>query len=586
MSSSSETAFIQEGSGHSLTEVVLDDITNPDGDSSIPSRSDVQREDTITAIVTGASQGSVSIIRLSGPEAAWIAGKVFRYGGKFRFDWTPESHRVYHGTAVDGKEAVLDEVLLICMRAPRSYTAEDVIELHCHGGGVCAERVLRATIEAGARPAKPGEFTLRAFLNGRLGLSQAESVMELVTARTPAAADSALAGLQGGLGQAVAQMRQAGLMLLGELEARLDFEEDLPAADLGRLTDQVSFMQRSIEDALRTAKQGNLLRKGLQVAIVGRPNVGKSSLLNAWSRTNRAIVTAVAGTTRDVLEAGLVKIGVERSQAAAVSADVVIMVVDAQQGWTRADSDIFTALWGEGPGTASCRVQGLAMLVANKCDLLPQAEARFATENSGSSSSTRASLVMPAARSAHLTVNLSHDASEQHSPELQASATPGAGSSPAQDSHSSSGKGSGGGGAQPPSSAGRAPQSHSSPPPPPPPPPLLPLLCKETFLKVVSTSAATRQGLDSLDTCLLQVAGAPQLAEGGVSWAVNARQSGALVSAHESLMRVVESSSQGLPIDFWTIDLRSAIISLGEVDGDDVTEEVLDNIFSRFCIGK
>lgn len=473
-------------------------------------------EDTIVSVVTGpTSQGAVAIIRISGSDAIDVSSRLFRPNGRHKPGWRPITHQLYYGTVVDDEGAMIDEVLLLPMLSPRSYTREDVIELHCHGGGVCAERVLRRCLESGARPARPGEFTLRAFLNGRLDLAQAESVLQLVTARTPAAADSALAGLQGGLGQAVGSMRHACLALLAELEARLDFDEDLPAADNGRLRQQVESLQQQIEAALRTARRGQLLRTGLQVAIVGRPNVGKSSLLNAWTRTDRAIVTDIAGTTRDVLEAGLVlpggvpltlldtagirrssdaveKIGVERSQAAAVGADIVLMVMDASAGWTAADAEIFRSMWGDGPGSSSCLVQAPALLVANKMDLMGDG---------------------------------SRDV-------------------------------------------------------------LLPIVPKQAFSAVVKTCATSRAGLEELEQGVLTLAGAPELAAGGLSWAVNERQAAALVAAHEALMRVAESVGEGLPIDFWTIDLRAAVIALGEVSGDDLTEEVLDAVFSKFCIGK
>eukprot|EP00882_Tetradesmus_deserticola_P010207 GHRQ01010784.1.p1 GENE.GHRQ01010784.1~~GHRQ01010784.1.p1 ORF type:complete len:382 (+),score=102.43 GHRQ01010784.1:62-1207(+) len=274
-------------------------------------------EDTIASMVTGGSRsGAVDIIRVSGSEAVQVAQRVFWPQGRFRFSWRPQSQRIYFGTAVDGEGRVVDEVLLLAMLTPRSYTREDVIELHTHGGGVCAQRVLRACIEAGARPARPGEFTLRAFLNGRMDLSQAENVLQLVNARTSTAADSALAGLAGGLGQLVSELRGDLLEILAELEARLDFDDDLPPMDVPALVEDITVLQRDIEAALRTSRQGNLLRQGLQVAIVGRPNVGKSSLMNSWTGTSRAIVTDIAGTTRDVLEAG----GMAYSAAAATCA--------------------------------------------------------------------------------------------------------------------------------------------------------------------------------------------------------------------------------------------------------------------------
>ncbi|PNH05164.1 tRNA modification GTPase MnmE [Tetrabaena socialis] len=275
----------------------------------------------------------------------------------------------------------------------------------------------------------------------------------------------------------------------------LDFDEDLPPIDLPALKANIEGVQAGIEHALRTARTGSLLRRGLQVAIVGRPNVGKSSLLNAWTNSDRAIVTEVAGTTRDVLEASLSvggvpvalldtagirqsedvveRIGVERSQAAAAAADVVVMVVDGAEGWTDADAAIFRALWGDGPGTPGCKVKGAALLVANKEDLRPQPSGAAAGELS------------------------------------------------------------------------------------------LPLLARDTFAAVVRTSAPERRGLEELDAALLRLAGAP-----------------------EALMRLNESATSDLPLDFWTIDLRAALLALGEVSGEEVAEQVLDAVFSRFCIGK
>ncbi|WIA14128.1 hypothetical protein OEZ85_002672 [Tetradesmus obliquus] len=472
-------------------------------------------EDTIASLVTGGSRsGAVDIIRVSGSEAVQIAQRVFWPQGRFRFNWQPRSQRIYHGSAIDSSGRMIDEVLLLAMLRPRSYTREDVIELHTHGGGVCAQRVLRACIEAGARPARPGEFTLRAFLNGRMDLSQAENVLQLISARTATAADSALAGLAGGLGQLVSELRGDLLEILAELEARLDFDDDLPPMDVPALVEDITVLQRDIEAALRTSRQGNLLRQGLQVAIVGRPNVGKSSLMNSWTGTNRAIVTDIAGTTRDVLEAGLTvsgvpitlldtagirsscdtveQLGVERSTAAAAAADVVVMVVDAAAGWTDDDGEIFDALWGrDGPGSSSCKVRGPALLVVNKSDLAAGTK------------------------------------------QLQ-----------------------------------------------------LPLLAKETFQAVVQTSAVTRDGLPDLDAALLKLAGAPQLAAGGVSWSVNERQAEALIRAHEALGAVGESIAADVPLDCWTVDLRAALLALGEVSGEGVGEEVLDAVFSKFCIGK
>src|ERR687886_1832674 len=318
--------------------------------------------ETIAAIATAVvpQQGSVGIVRLSGQDAIGIAHTLFHAPGHQAW----ETHRILYGYVHHPQtQQLVDEALLLIMQAPRSYTREDVVEFHCHGGIMPVQQVLQLCIEQGARLAQAGEFTLRAFLNGRLDLTQAESIADLVGSRSPQAAQAALAGLQGKLAVPIRQLRATCLDILAEIEARIDFEEDLPPLDEAAVVAQIEQVLAEVTHILATADRGELLRTGLKVTIVGRPNVGKSSLLNAWSRSDRAIVTPLPGTTRDVVESQLVvggipiqvldtagirettdqveKIGVERSRRAAQAADLVLLTIDASAGWTQADQEIY-----------------------------------------------------------------------------------------------------------------------------------------------------------------------------------------------------------------------------------------------------
>ncbi|MBD2440739.1 tRNA uridine-5-carboxymethylaminomethyl(34) synthesis GTPase MnmE [Nostoc sp. FACHB-110] len=455
---------------------------------------------TIAAIATAVvpQQGSVSIVRVSGSQAMAIAQSLFHAPGKQVW----ESHRILYGYIRHPQtRELVDESLLLIMKAPRSYTREDVVEFHCHGGIIAVQQVLQLCLEQGARLAQPGEFTLRAFLNGRLDLTQAESIADLVGAKSPQAAQTALAGLQGKLAHPIRQLRSNCLDILAEIEARIDFEEDLPPLDDNAIISGIENIAAEITQLLATKDKGELLRTGLKVAIVGRPNVGKSSLLNAWSRSDRAIVTDLPGTTRDVVESQLVvggipvqvldtagiretadqveKIGVERSRRAASAADLVLFTIDAAVGWTEGDQEIYE------------QVQHRPLiLVINKIDLVNKAESKL----------------------------------------LQSK---------------------------------------------------IPNLDSQ-----ILTAASQNQGIDDLETAILEVVQQGKVQAADMDLAINQRQAAALTKAKISLEQVQATITQQLPLDFWTIDLRGAIQALGEITGEEVTESVLDRIFSRFCIGK
>jgi len=353
-------------------------------------------DDTIAAIATAvaAGEGSVAIVRLSGPEAEAIGRRLFRAPGAQ--PW--ESHRVLYGHVCDPASGEpVDEALLLLMRAPRSFTRETVVEFHCHGGLICVQRVLELVLAAGARQALPGEFSQRAFLNGRLDLTRAEAISELITARSRRAAQLAMAGLDGGLERCIAALRERLLDQLAELEARVDFEEDLPPLDGAAVAAELAAVRAELEQLLSEAEQGQLLREGLRVAIVGRPNVGKSSLLNRLSRSERAIVTDLPGTTRDLVESELVlqgvpltlldtagiratddrveQLGIERSRAALQAADAVLLLFDLSAGWNAADAAL-QALVPD--GVPLLRVGNKAdQLEASAVAAAPEAEVRI-----------------------------------------------------------------------------------------------------------------------------------------------------------------------------------------------------------------
>jgi tRNA modification GTPase len=455
----------------------------------------LQRE-TIVAIASAVvpQQGSIGIVRLSGVTALEIAQKLFFAPGKQ--SWA--SHRILYGYIQDPRtHTIIDEALLLIMKAPRSFTREDVIEFHCHGGIMPVQQVLQLCLEYGARLAQAGEFTLRAFLNGRIDLTQAESVAEIVNAQSPQSAQIALAGLQGKLAQPIRNLRATCLDILAEVEARIDFEDDLPPLNETEIKQNLQGVFAQVQQILATADRGELLRTGLKVAILGRPNVGKSSLLNAWSQSDRAIVTDLPGTTRDIVESQLVvkgipiqvldtagirdtsdtveKIGVERSLNTAQQADLILFTINTAEGWTKEDQEIYQQIKNRP-----------LILVINKSDLTPHP-------------------------------------SLQNIPKIK----------------------------------------HQ-----------------------IDTAAAQNQGIEDLENTILTAIQAQEIESADLDFAINQRQKGALIRAKTALMQVQETINNQLPLDFWTIDLRSAIQALGEITGEEITESVLDRIFSRFCIGK
>ena len=461
--------------------------------------------DTIAAIATAVApgEGSVAIVRVSGPEAEAIGRQLLITPGQQVWD----THLVLYGHVVDPhSQERVDEVLLLLMRAPRSFTRETVVEFHCHGGLVAVQRVLALVLAAGARRALPGEFSQRAFLNGRLDLTRAEALSEMVCSRSRRAAQLAMAGMDGGLQQQIGGLREQLLDQLAELEARVDFEEDLPPLDPQAVVQVLTAVRAELEQLVVQARQGELLREGLRVAIVGRPNVGKSSLLNLLSQRERAIVTDLPGTTRDLLESQLVldgvpitlldtagirstddrveQLGIDRSLQALASADAVLLLFDLSAGWTAEDQQLLEQV-----------PEGVVLVVAgNKLDQCTQVAGEAQAEQ---------------------VAQAGHEAGQSAD---------------------------------------------------------------------VCFSALSGEGRDALVKQLLTSCGAGPLE--GLQVALNARQRDLAAAAAVSLERALEAAEQQLPWDFWTIDLRAAVRSLGEITGEEVSEAVLDRVFSRFCIGK
>ncbi|MCM3217334.1 tRNA uridine-5-carboxymethylaminomethyl(34) synthesis GTPase MnmE [Niallia taxi] len=326
--------------------------------------------DTIAAISTPMGEGAIAIVRMSGPESFLIADKVFKSIGNKRIKEVA-SHTIHYGHIVDpGTEEIIEEVMISVMKGPRTFTKEDVIEINCHGGMASVNRLLQLLVTNGARLAEPGEFTKRAFLNGRIDLSQAEAVMDLIRAKTDKAMNVALGQMEGRLSKLIRSLRQEILETLAQVEVNIDYPEydDVEEMTHQLMLDKSKFVQEEIRKLLQTSQQGKILREGLSTVIVGRPNVGKSSLLNSLVQDSKAIVTDIPGTTRDVIEeyvnvrgvplrlldtAGIretedivERIGVEKSRKVLKEADLILLVLNYSDDLTEEDINLFKAIEG------------------------------------------------------------------------------------------------------------------------------------------------------------------------------------------------------------------------------------------------
>lgn len=325
----------------------------------------IMHTDTIAAISTALGEGSIAVIRVSGPESIAIIDRVFRSSRRLR---EADSHTVHYGHIVDPESSeTIEEVLVTLMRAPRSFTTEDVVEVNCHGGVVSVKKVLELILRSGARLAEPGEFTKRAFLNGRIDLAQAEAVIDVIRSKSDRAFANAFKQMEGSLSQQVQRLRSKLVEVMAHIEVNIDYpEHDVEELTNAYIKDSCTSLLSEIDQLLSTADRGKVLREGIETAIIGKPNVGKSSLLNQLARENRAIVTDIPGTTRDVIEeivtlngiplklldtAGIretsdlvEQIGVERSKSALAAADLILFVLNYNDPISREELELLEQL--------------------------------------------------------------------------------------------------------------------------------------------------------------------------------------------------------------------------------------------------
>jgi len=478
-------------------------------------------DDTIAAIATPLGEGGLAVIRLSGPEAFAIADKNFQPVGKSSFKpSSAPTHTIQYGRIVRHGQTV-DEVLLAVMRAPRTFTREDAIEITCHGGLLPAKMVLDTVLENGARLAEPGEFTRRAFLNGRIDLTQAEAVADLIHSRTELALAAANEQLAGKLSQRINQLRDDMMKILAHVEAHIDFPDEDISPDtkeqlLARLESGVAFM----DELLRTANEGQILRRGIRVAIVGRPNAGKSSLLNQLLGRDRAIVSPIPGTTRDTIEetanirglpvvfidtAGLREAGdeieiegIRRSRESLAKAEFILHVLDASEPLTPADEKYLTEFTGK-----------KRILVRNKIDLpmklqLPLAPSFFLSDGDR--------LVEGRVRECD---------------------------------------------------AGDA-----------------------VTRRVVDVSCVAGQGIEALKDGIKGLAWSGEIRMEMLEVMINSRHQDALNRARAATRQTIDALRADLTLELTAMDLRIAVNAIGEIVGKTTTEDLLDSIFSQFCLGK
>lgn len=454
--------------------------------------------ETIAAVATGMGSAGIGIIRISGEDAICTAERIFR-GKRNKRLADSKSHMAHYGHIVDGEE-IVDEVLVLVMKAPHTYTMEDVVEIDCHGGPFVTNRILELVLRSGARPAEPGEFTKRAFLNGRIDLAQAESVIDIINSKNNYALKSSVSTLNGRLSSKIREMREELIYNVAHIEAALDDPEHISLEGFGdKLENIVDKLINNVDKLLITVDNGKLFTEGVRTVILGKPNAGKSSLLNTLVGEERAIVTDIAGTTRDTLEEqinlnGIIlklvdtagirqtediveKLGVDKAKRFAREADLIIYVVDSSTCLDENDEEILSLI-----------KENNVLVLLNKSDL----EAKTGKED----------------------------------------------------------------------------------------------IEKYIECPVITVSAKEQTGIDALEQTIVNMFLGGRLDYNDELMITKARQKDALYKAKESLCLVKEGIKAAMPEDLYTIDMMNAYEELGKITGESVEEDLVNEIFSKFCMGK
>ena len=459
------------------------------------------KTDTIAAIATGITNSGIGIIRISGPDSVFIADKIFRPGKKNIKLENVESHTIHYGFIFD-RENVIDEVMVSVMRGPRSFTAEDTVEINCHGGILIMNRILELVVRNGARMAEPGEFTKRAFLNGRIDLSEAEAVMDVISSKNDLALKSSVLQLRGFVSDKIKKLREEIIYEIAFIESALDDPEHISLEGYPeKLGIKVDHLLKDVDKLISSSDNGKIIKEGINTVIVGKPNAGKSSLLNLMVGEDKAIVTDVAGTTRDILEENISlhgislnivdtagirstddiveKIGVDKAKKIASEADLIMYVVDSSVDFDENDFEIIDMIQNK-----KC------IVLLNKSDLKQKITEKDLQDK----------------------------------------------------------------------------------------------LNRDTI--IIKTSTKENTGIDEFEDTVKKMFFKGDINLNDELIITNMRHKEKLIDAYESLKQVKKSLEDRMPEDFYSIDLMSAYSSLGAIIGEEVEDDLVNEIFSKFCMGK